>query len=191
MIRSKEDFIEYIKANQLANKKLGKRLRIFHIIGFGETIWVFLSLRRRLEYIKNCKSGLLWKIYFRVLYYMFTRQSIRLGFSIPINTLGKGICIPHRGTVFINSKAKIGDYCKLHVCTNIGGHDGGVPVIGDRVYIGPGAKIFGDIVIANDIVVGANAVVNKSFSEPGITIGGIPAKKISDKNSAGMISYEQ
>ena len=41
--------------------------------------------------------------------------------------------------------------------------------------------------IADNIAIGANSVVNKSFIEEGITIGGIPAKKISDKGSQGLI----
>jgi len=31
------------------------------------------------------------------------------------------------------------------------------------VYIGPGAKIFGYIIIADNIAIGTNSVVNKSF----------------------------
>jgi serine O-acetyltransferase len=51
------------------------------------------------------------------------------------------------------------------------------------VYIAPGAKIYGAIEIADNIAIGANAVVNKSFLEPNITIAGVPARKISDKGS--------
>ena len=48
------------------------------------------------------------------------------------------------------------------------------PTIGDRVVIGAGAKILGDIEIGADSVVGANAVVLKSM--PGnATIVGMPA----------------
>ena len=61
------------------------------------------------------------------------------------------------------------------------------PVIGDNVYIGAGAKIFGDIFIADGIAIGANSVVNKSFSEPNVTIAGNPAKIISDKGSKGLL----
>lgn len=85
----------------------------------------------------------------------------------------------------------MGANCRLHVCVNIGmaadTREEGAPHIGDNVYIGPGAKIFGPIEIADDIVVGANAVVNKSFLEKGITIGGIPARKISDKGSRNLL----
>jgi serine O-acetyltransferase len=66
---------------------------------------------------------------------------------------------------------------------NIGGWDGGNPRLGDNVYIGPGAKIFGDIDIASNIAIGANAVVNKSFMESGISIGGVPAVKVSDNGN--------
>ena len=43
--------------------------------------------------------------------------------------------------------------------------------------------IIGDITIADDIAIGANALVCKDFLTPGITIAGVPAKKISEKNS--------
>lgn len=37
--------------------------------------------------------------------------------------------------------------------------------------------------IADDVVIGANAVVTKDIAEPGITVAGIPAKKISNCGS--------
>jgi serine O-acetyltransferase len=55
-----------------------------------------------------------------------------------------------------------------------------VPIIGNNVSIAAGAKIFGKIVIADGIYIGANAVVNKSFTESGIAIAGVPARKIKD-----------
>lgn len=53
---------------------------------------------------------------------------------------------------------------------------------------GPGAKLFGDIKIANGIAIGANSIVNKSFSEENITIAGIPAKKINNRGSNGLLT---
>ena len=49
--------------------------------------------------------------------------------------------------------------------------------IGNNVYIGTSARILGNITIADNVVIGANAVVTKSIAEPGITVAGIPAKK--------------
>ncbi|MEK4268049.1 MULTISPECIES: hypothetical protein [Bacillus] len=55
-----------------------------------------------------------------------------------------------------------------------------MPTIGDHVWIGPGAKLFGNIKIANGITIGANAVVNRSFTEENITIAGVPAQKVKE-----------
>lgn len=36
--------------------------------------------------------------------------------------------------------------------------------------------MFGEIQVANDVVIGANSVVNKSVTENGVTVAGVPAK---------------
>lgn len=53
-----------------------------------------------------------------------------------------------------------------------------VPMIGNSVVIEPGAKIFGKIIIADGIHIGANSVVNKSFTEPNVVIVGAPARVV-------------
>lgn len=52
------------------------------------------------------------------------------------------------------------------------------PNIGNNVWIGPGAKLFGRIEIADNCQVGANAVVNKTFNIPGSIIVGCPARVV-------------
>lgn len=52
------------------------------------------------------------------------------------------------------------------------------PHIGNNVWIGPGAKLFGKINIADNCQIGANAVVNKTFDIPGSVIVGCPAKVV-------------
>ena len=44
--------------------------------------------------------------------------------------------------------------------------------------IGVGATIIGNITIADNIKIGAGAVVTKSFLTPGVTLVGIPAREI-------------
>ena len=83
----------------------------------------------------------------------------------------------------MNANAHIGKFCDIHQGVNIGQQGSNLtdcPTIGDNVWIGPGAKLFGKITIADDCQIGANAVVNKSFEEKGISIAGVPAKKISN-----------
>jgi serine O-acetyltransferase len=61
---------------------------------------------------------------------------------------------------------------------NIGANGGSskAPKIGNNVYIGPGAVIYGNIEIADGCYIGANAVVNKSFLEPNSVIAGVPGR---------------
>ena len=90
----------------------------------------------------------------------------------------------------MNGAAKVGANCRLHVGVNIGtsaGQRSAAPVLGDNCYIGPGAKLFGAITIGDGTVIGANAVVNRDFPEGEVTLGGVPAKVISDKSSAGLV----
>ena len=96
------------------------------------------------------------------------------------NNFEEGLIIYHAGNIVINRGAKVGRNCQLHgdICIGNDGKTNKCPIIGDNVDIGVGAKIIGDIKIADNIVIGAGAVVNKSFDEKGITIAGIPAKKI-------------
>lgn len=118
------------------------------------------------------------------------RLGVQCGFSIPLNTCGKGLCIAHIGPIIVSEKAAIGEYCKIHVGVNIGadarnGQD--APAIGNHVYIGPGAKLFGKITIADQIAIGANSVVNKDFLTPAVSIAGVPAKVINDKGVKNII----
>ena len=53
----------------------------------------------------------------------------------------------------------------LEFVVKVGGVKFCVPVLGDFIFIGPGAKLFGDIKIGNGVRVGANAVVNRSVTE--------------------------
>jgi len=73
-------------------------------------------------------------------------NSIICGFEIPLNVFGKGLSIAHKGTIVVNGAARIGENCRIHTCVNIGtlpGTSNVAPIIGNDVYIGPGAKIWG------------------------------------------------
>ena len=49
-------------------------------------------------------------------------------------------------------------------------------------------KVIGAVHLGNDIAVSANAVVTKSFSEDKITLGRVPAKKISNHSSRDFLA---
>jgi serine O-acetyltransferase len=65
-----------------------------------------------------------------------------------------------------------------------------VPVIGDRVYLGPGSKVIGGISLGNNVAVGANAVVVESVPDFGVAAG-VPAKVVSLKGSSGYVVNTQ
>jgi len=182
MILSKNDYKFYLKEDKRA---LGVT-DSFRELLFND-VWKFQRCLRRLEYLTNCKKNIFLRkivaIHFRIL-------SRKLGFTIPINVFDSGLSIAHYGTIVVNGNSKIGKNCRVHVCVNIGsmaGESYASPQIGDNCYIGPGAKLFGKIKIGDNTAIGANAVVNKSFPKGNITIGGIPAKIISTKNTEGLL----
>lgn len=146
----------------------------------GDNLWKYLILLRRHEYYHNRHDTAFRKIMYFIYRGLHRYYGIFLGFTIPVNTFGAGLKLNHYGTIVVNRHARIGRFCDIHVDVNIGQGmtEKDVPVIGDNVWIGPGAKIYGDITIADGIMIGANSVVNKSFTEPDITIAGVPAKKI-------------
>ena len=127
------------------------------------------------------KNNLLCRIYLFILELINHCLATRLGFSIPKNVFGPGLCIVHYGTIVVSPLAKMGAWCRIHPSTSVGEYNG-APQCGDFVYIGPGAKLYGKITIGNNVAIGANAVVNKSFGS-NITIAGIPAKIISNNGA--------
>jgi serine O-acetyltransferase len=185
MITSEKEYLYYLEADRIALGKDKKKLPLI-----GQEIWKFQRLLRKVEYYHNCKNHFPWKLYLVFLEGKLHFYGIFLGFEIFLNTFGPGLSIAHYGTIIVNPYAKIGENCRIQTGVYIASQVDNfhkAPQIGNNVYIGPGVKIFGDIVIADDIAIGANAVVNKSFIQPGITIAGIPAKKISDNGSSGLI----
>jgi len=176
MIRSRADFLAYLEADRLA---LGRESRppLFLI---QDPIWFFQRLLRRLEYYTNCRSGAFWWLMRMGLKFQMKRARLLLGFNIPLNTIGPGLALMHEGDILIHQNARIGSNARMNigVVIGIGLTEEAVPVIGDHVVIEPGAKIFGEVTLADWTHVGANAVVNRSVTEPGLIIAGVPAKVV-------------
>lgn len=178
MIRTKADYYFYLQQDKIAlNIKGSLKEKLTH------DIWHFQKALRKLEYLKNTASNGFSKAYSSYLQLRVRMLGRKLGFSIPANVFGPGLSIAHAGTIVVNHNCQIGANCRIHVCVNIGASasdETKAPIIGDNCYIAPGAKIFGDISIGDNVAIGANAVVNRSF-EKNLTIGGIPAKIIAKK----------
>lgn len=132
--------------------------------------------------LSHTKGGLINKILY--LWYISRRNRLarRLGLEIGTKNISKGLFVYHySGGCVVNEASIIGENCHFHgnnCIGNAGPHDLRCPIIGNNVIIGVGAKIIGAVKIANNIKIAAGAVVVHSFEEEGITIAGIPAKKV-------------
>ena len=131
---------------------------------------------------------------FRILwmFYSVVRRISEVFTGINFNPeikLGPGVYMPHFGGIVLYGD--IGSNCDIHqgVTVGYGGHTvDGTPVIGDRVFLGAGAKIIGSITVGNDVVIGANAVVTKSVPDRAVVVG-IPAKIVSMEGSFDFVRY--
>jgi serine O-acetyltransferase len=192
MINNKKDYIYYLKRDRIAlevyNDTFASKIKIKV---FPNPVWTFQKRMRKLEYYSNCKNKGLYKLYILYLKYKYRAISVKLNFSIPINIFGPGLSIVHYGTIIINYTTKIGANCRMHAGVNIGASGGEIqgPILGDNVYLAPGAKVFGKITIPNNTAIGANAVVNKSFEKENTIIAGIPAKVVGDVDIKKIIKY--
>ncbi|ACN15628.1 CysE2 [Desulforapulum autotrophicum HRM2] len=79
--------------------------------------------------------------------------------------------------VVIHEHAKIGANCVIMPNVTIGGtrKKKRVPVIGDNVKIGTGAKIIGGIDVGSGVVIAANSVVIKDLPDRTL-VAGVPAQ---------------
>ncbi len=100
------------------------------------------------------------------------RLGRRMGIDMGEGAFDRGLYIAHTGIIV--GSAKIGKNCKLHGQNCIGSG----AVIGDDCELWVGARVFGPAHLADGITVAAGAVVVDSFEEKGITIGGVPARKL-------------
>jgi serine O-acetyltransferase len=109
----------------------------------------------------------------RILFYFFflwlRRLKVKYGFDISYRTkIGKGFYIGHFGTIVIHGDVIIGENCNISQGITIGVSNNGnvgVPTIGNNVFIGPGAAVFGNITIGNHVTIGANTVITESIAD--------------------------
>ena len=99
----------------------------------------------------------------------------------PGATIGRRLVIDHGNGVVIGETAIIGDDCLIYHGVTLGGssqeHVKRHPTLKNNVMVGAGAKLIGNIVIGNNVKIGANAVVTKDVGDDD-TVAGIPAKSL-------------
>jgi len=74
----------------------------------------------------------------------------------------------------VGHDAVIGDFCTINPGVAVSGNT----TLGRKVFMGTGSCTREKISVADNVVIGANAAVVKNITEPGITVVGVPAKKL-------------
>ncbi|MGY5452759.1 serine O-acetyltransferase [Agarivorans sp. MS3-6] len=98
--------------------------------------------------------------------------------------IGKGLFLPHFGTIVLNRKAVYGEYLTIFHGVTVGAKGGASqdiksPTIGNHVRLSAGAILLGNITIGDNVTVGAGAVVVKNVPADSVVVGN-PARIINE-----------
>lgn len=99
------------------------------------------------------------KLIYRVLDFFI---HVMFGISISSNCeIGPGFYIGHYGGIVVHGD--LGAECSIGQGVTIGsrgaGRSNGYPVLGDRVFVGAGAMVIGNVEVGDDVIIGANTTV--------------------------------
>lgn len=98
---------------------------------------------------------------------LFARLSLFLtGVDVaPGAVIGPGLLVSHGVGLVIGDRVRIGANAVLLHQVTIGAPDRSrvaeMPVVGDNVYVGAGARLIGAITVGDNVIIGANAVVTE------------------------------
>jgi serine O-acetyltransferase len=141
-----------------------------------------------------CYPGLHAVLFHRISHWFYERERYVVARSIsqfarfltgieihPGATIGERLFIDHGLGVVIGETAEVGDDVLLYQGVTLGGtgNQRGKrhPTVGNRVVVGTGASILGDIRLGDNAKVGAGSVVVHSVPE-GATVVGIPGRVV-------------
>lgn len=163
----------------------------FGIIFFTQGFWAVFQYRIAHYFHSKVKLQPI-RIILQI-WMLFWQKTIEVttGISIPAAArIGKAFYIGHFGAIIIHPDAVIGDDCNIAQGVTVGvsglSEKRGVPVIGDRVFLGANCVVAGPVVIGNNALIGACSLVNKSVEENAVVLG-VPAAVISYHGSNGYI----
>lgn len=143
---------------------------------FSDPTIPYIIVYRFGAWANNCCWGL--RQLLLLVYFPFYRiLSLLCGIEIPRQVkIGPGLRIYHFGCIVLNAEVVAGTNLTLRHGVTIGNrkNDHDVPVLGDNVDIGAGAKILGAIHIGSNVQIGANAVVLTDVPDNCIAVG-VPA----------------
>jgi serine O-acetyltransferase len=151
--------------------------------------WQYQILLRTDEYYNNNPSSFINKILKRYHHFQVSRLGVALRFYIRRKVFGASLRINHFGNILMRTH-EFACSCGIHHGVNIGVNNPAdlkllVSTIGSNVWIGPGAKLSGQITTASGVVFGANAAVNRDVLENS-TVVGIPVRIAPYRGTEGV-----
>ncbi len=178
MIESKSSLKHYLSCDYA---RFGRKISLKDLILHNE-IWYIHKYQKVLRYVEYYKNTRKSKLLFFYYFFRYKRMCFKHKIDIKPNNVGPGLRIYHLGALIrITPKCRIGKNCSILPGVVIGNKningDKSFVNIGDNCYFGLGAKVFGDIKIGNNVVIGANSVVVKDIPD-NCVVSGIPAKII-------------
>lgn len=175
-MKNKKELKEILKTEKQYypfSKSKGKAIYAFFCQDRDYYVYKYIKQLRYTEYYFERKNNNKL-LYFSYIFHKYKKNKLGrlIGIDMGEGAFKKGLYIAHTGIIVGSSS--IGENCKLHGQNCIGSN----VVIGDNCELWVGAKIIGPCKLGNNITVGAGAVVVDSFEEDGITLVGIPARKV-------------
>ena len=153
--------------------------------------YTYVFIVRTCRYLSQYKGHVLLSIPFWCVRLLLHRYSYKWSIEIPWGTeIGPGLQVVHCSGIVISVKVRLGRNCTISQGVTLGlterGLKQGAPVVGDDVYIGPGAKIIGNVHVGNNVAIGANCVVTGDVSDNAVVVG-VPGKTISFAGAAEYV----
>lgn len=110
----------------------------------------------------------------------FIRKKLMLkyGFELGLTTqIGENFRVEHFNGVVLGGGVVIGDNCVIYQNVTIGQKGGKYPRIKDNVTLFPGSIVLGNVVIEDNAIVGAGAVVLQDVAKNKVAVG-VPARQV-------------
>jgi serine O-acetyltransferase len=180
---------QLIHSDYLRYKKYGANF--FVIVFWTQGFWATFQYRIANFFYRNIKFKPIKIIIFIPIYLWQKMIEIMTGISLPPSaSIGHSFYIGHYGGIILNAKTVIGNNCNIAQGVAIGvsglGEKRGVPIIGNNVFIGVNSVVAGNIIIEDDVLIGACSLVVTNVAKNSVYIG-VPAVKVSEKSSKGYI----
>lgn len=139
------------------------------------------------SYLLRSNKRFLYFLYKPFLFHIQNKYGVDL---YPKTKIDSGFFMNHTYGIVIHSDATLGKNVNVSKGVVIGqanrGSKAGVPQIGNNVFIGPNACLFGNVKVGNNVAIGANSVVLSDVPDNSV-VAGIPARVVSDKGAEGYV----